>query len=317
MQDFIDAFKLSISSPKMPHPPGGYDTADINIAVNTQPSDLHTAQTKTTMQATMQATTQVLADTAQDKAAESQSKHEKSSTAVEVNLNAAPERSISVHFERQGYENQVRPTLFRGGSVSAPTSEPITMTTASVNATNVTHKWLDSIDEFATEMRDLWSHILEEQKDQKIKMKEVKVGLIDDGIDLYDHAIFNDKILDGRTFGYTTDGEIAKPWYVSENKHGTIMADMILRVCPMAKIYPLRLDTATQKTEGSIRIMPESGAEVCTLIAYDCQYMASDLYLIPCDTGHLCCDPEGRKHYIHVMDRRPAQRRHAAEEKVR
>jgi len=138
----------------------------------------------------------------------------------------------------------------------------MTGSSAAISTTNFPHRWLDSIDEFASEMRDLWRCILAEQDTHDVKMDDVKVALIDDGVDVCNHPIFDDKILDGKTFGYTPDGEKAKPWYVSESKHGTIMADMILRVCPMAKIYPLRLDTTEQKAKGSITIMPESAAEV-------------------------------------------------------
>jgi hypothetical protein len=152
--------------------------------------------------------------------------------------------------------------LTRGSSSSVSAPEHTTGPSAAVSNTNFPHRWLESIDEFANEMRDLWRYILAEQENQDVKMEDVKVALIDDGVDVCNHAVFDDKILDGKTFGYTHDGAAAKPWYVSESKHGTIMADMILRVCPMAKIYPLRLDTTGQKTKGSIAIMPESAAEV-------------------------------------------------------
>lgn len=58
-----------------------------------------------------------------------------------------------------------------------------------------------------------------------------------------------------------TSDQCVRQWYVSETRHGTVMAHLILRVCPMAKIYPIRLDTI-RDMKGVPRINPGSAAKV-------------------------------------------------------
>ncbi|KAF9883913.1 hypothetical protein FE257_002656 [Aspergillus nanangensis] len=117
------------------------------------------------------------------------------------------------------------------------------------------HKWLQSIDNFSAELKTLMDKLREIHRDD-----EVKVALIDDGVDICERA-FHDRVIHGTSFGYYWDGEQrAKQWYVSETGHGTVMAHMILRVCPMAKIYPIKLDNTKDPTTGAIKIKPESAA---------------------------------------------------------
>lgn len=87
------------------------------------------------------------------------------------------------------------------------------------------------------------------------KEEEVIVALIDDGVD-NTHPPLVGKILPGETFAY--NGDRVRPWFVSESGHDTIMASMICRVCPMAKIYPIRLNMLGQRT-----IDVKSAAPVC------------------------------------------------------
>ncbi|KDN69818.1 putative conserved hypothetical protein [Colletotrichum sublineola] len=56
------------------------------------------------------------------------------------------------------------------------------------------------------------------------------------------------RILPGRTFGFEGDRNL--PWYASESGHGTVLASMIARICPMAKIYPIRLNTGAKLKAG-------------------------------------------------------------------
>ncbi|KAF3764286.1 hypothetical protein M406DRAFT_71164 [Cryphonectria parasitica EP155] len=63
------------------------------------------------------------------------------------------------------------------------------------------------------------------------------VALIDDGVDTFDKA-FTGQVLEGKSLDYHNG---LRPPYSSARGHGTVMASMILRVCPMAKIYPIRL----------------------------------------------------------------------------
>lgn len=64
---------------------------------------------------------------------------------------------------------------------------------------------------------------------------EVVVALIDDGVSLLDDNLAG-RVLEGKTFDYSESG--VGQSYNSAQGHGTEMARCILRVCPMAKIYP-------------------------------------------------------------------------------
>ncbi|KAL9115293.1 MAG: hypothetical protein Q9187_007331, partial [Circinaria calcarea] len=104
------------------------------------------------------------------------------------------------------------------------------------------HRWLECVDKFGDQIWNVWSKILSESKDKK--PQEVIVALIDDGVD-HTHPPLMGSILTGRTLSY--EGDRIRPWYVSERGHGTVMASMICRVCPMVKVYPIRLNTLGQK----------------------------------------------------------------------
>lgn len=119
------------------------------------------------------------------------------------------------------------------------------------------HRWLDSVDGFSGEFNTFLNKI----KRTKHGGDEIKVALIDDGIGFDDKA-FRNRAMPGKSFGYHPLDAREKQWYVSETGHGTVMAHMILRVCPMAKIYPIRLDTSSDFRGGSLRIQPESTIKV-------------------------------------------------------
>lgn len=87
------------------------------------------------------------------------------------------------------------------------------------------------------------------------------MALIDDGVNM-DEKSFGGRIISGKTFGYHSSNFREKQWYVSDTGHGTAMAHMILRVCPMAKIYPIKLNTTDGLQGGPVRIQPESAIEV-------------------------------------------------------
>jgi hypothetical protein len=91
--------------------------------------------------------------------------------------------------------------------------------------------------------QDTLTDFMESRKNQGTPERiedEVVVALIDDGIDMFDTALSN-QVLEGKSFDFH-DGKV-RPSFSSARGHGTVMASMILRVCPMAKIYPIRLRT--------------------------------------------------------------------------
>lgn len=115
------------------------------------------------------------------------------------------------------------------------------------------HEWLRCMEKFATHISSFWDETIErfdkrfgdEQGDgAKATVmgieNDVVVALIDDGVASCNDA-FVGRILEGKTFDY--HDEFVGQYYISANGHGTEMARSILRVCPMAKIYPIRLKT--------------------------------------------------------------------------
>ncbi|GJC96276.1 intracellular serine protease [Colletotrichum higginsianum] len=87
--------------------------------------------------------------------------------------------------------------------------------------------------------------------------KDVVVALIDDGVDCCD-AAFSGRVIEGKTFDYR-DGSVGQ-YYISAKGHGTEMARMILRVCPMASIYSIRLKTHSSPDKGPSTIDAVSAA---------------------------------------------------------
>lgn len=166
----------------------------------------------------------------------------KSSSDKQIQVRVAPDPTRKIHLQNGGISDSDLKT----------TNKP----------SFTVHKWLESIDIFAGELKTLMDKIGKAYH----KGDEVTIALIDDGIDLCEKA-FRDKIIHGKSLGYywdeTQQDQRAKQWYVSETGHGTVMAHMILRVCPMAKIYPIKLDIGKDPATGAARIKPESAAAVC------------------------------------------------------
>jgi hypothetical protein len=108
------------------------------------------------------------------------------------------------------------------------------------------HRWLDSTAKFAGEMIPFWKNTIEGFVKSRQTLgapelvKDVVVALIDDGVDMFDKSLTS-HILEGKSFDFH-NGKVRPP-FSSARGHGTVMASMILRVCPMVKIYPIRLKT--------------------------------------------------------------------------
>lgn len=124
---------------------------------------------------------------------------------------------------------------------------------ATTDRTITSHEWLKCMYKFADKIRPFWTEThsrflnrLGEGQGEAAKEtvsgveKDVVVALIDDGVASCE-PFFAGRIIEGKTFDYQ-DGRVGQ-WYVSAGGHGTEMARMILKVCPMAKIYPIRLKT--------------------------------------------------------------------------
>ncbi|KAH0562507.1 hypothetical protein GP486_002799 [Trichoglossum hirsutum] len=101
------------------------------------------------------------------------------------------------------------------------------------------HKWLTCMDEFADFIQNV---------DPPLPLLEpVTVALIDDGVDINEQSL-SAKIIGGRSFCQRDRFQnLSMPYYVTSGGHGTVMASLICRVCPMAQLYVVKLDEHTSE----------------------------------------------------------------------
>ncbi|KAF9875773.1 intracellular serine protease [Colletotrichum karsti] len=151
---------------------------------------------------------------------------------------------------------------------------------------NLPQTWLKAVDGFAERISNVWERILMDSKPAPANRPneatpantsaprtgnslpnvraphDVIIALIDDGVNTMTEHL-SQCMLPGRTFGFEGDRNL--PWYASETGHGTVMATMITRVCPMARIYPIRLQLGAKITAGTnAEIDIDSAAEAIT-----------------------------------------------------
>lgn len=129
------------------------------------------------------------------------------------------------------------------------------------------HRWLNSTARFAEEMKPFWDDtvkdfLLSRQNKGTVERVEddVVVALIDDGVDIFDTP-YSNQVLEGKSFDFH-NGKVRPP-FSSAKGHGTVMANMILRICPMAKVYPIRLRTF-ENPNGKNTIDKDYAAQVST-----------------------------------------------------
>lgn len=192
------------------------------------------------------------------------------------------DKSRNAKGEQVGNENEKIPKrkiLVYRGEENAPNSEQLvqsgpTKTSSNTNERNLqSNRWLDCMDKFADEIQNVKVPF----SDAVDLKSDIKVALIDDGADPYVESL-RGKIKGGESFdrGYPHENG-PSPYYTSSKGHGTVMADMICRVCPMAKLYVYKLEThssinsATQ-TQTNDQISAESAALVCFIFPFNALY---------------------------------------------
>ncbi|PQE17717.1 hypothetical protein CJF31_00005438 [Rutstroemia sp. NJR-2017a BVV2] len=123
------------------------------------------------------------------------------------------------------------------------------------------HRWLKYMEDFVSFIPAIPVDI-GDSKLSPFVTNNVTVALIDDGVDVFtnDMEVFSDRILDGASFDRSEDGHSPPEWY-SLNGHGTLMAKLILAVCPWANIVPYRVLMRPDKGTGMLRPEPESAAK--------------------------------------------------------
>ncbi|KAI8713707.1 Peptidase-S8 domain-containing protein [Fusarium sp. LHS14.1] len=132
------------------------------------------------------------------------------------------------------------------------------------------NRWLNCMDRFADEIQNVRLDDVKPQHD-------IKIALIDDGADPYVESL-RGKIRGGESFDRGFPHENGpSPYYRSSKGHGTVMADMICRVCPMAKLYVYKLEmqpslNLATKTPGQEYIAAESAALSAWLFLASLEY---------------------------------------------
>ncbi|KAK4642831.1 hypothetical protein QC761_401030 [Podospora bellae-mahoneyi] len=122
------------------------------------------------------------------------------------------------------------------GSASGTRAKPMRV----ANQRNLSaHKWLNCMDAFADGIQG----VEVPPTQQKLLLKDITVALIDDGVNI-DTSSIGGKVIGGATFDRGEPDENGpSPYFISASGHGTVMADMICRVCPTAKLYVFKLET--------------------------------------------------------------------------
>jgi len=134
------------------------------------------------------------------------------------------------------------------------------------NAILITHLWLDIMDKFAEGIYSIkFDKYLEDPTLPKELKKDVRICLIDDGVDVTHRSITERIENGGWSFDRGYQGEeyrgMTRPYYESAMNHGTLMANLICRVCPNAKIISYRLDTRPGEGD-KIHFTAKSAADV-------------------------------------------------------
>ncbi|KAF1957614.1 subtilisin-like protein, partial [Byssothecium circinans] len=119
---------------------------------------------------------------------------------------------------------------------------------------HVTHQWFDTMDPFADYILT-FDHQSRLNRSKIINMlkNEIRVCLIDDGVNMERRNLKENMETRGKSFHKVPSNgtpEEQRVHYASTADHGTLMANMIRRICPHVKITSYRLDVV-QHVDGS------------------------------------------------------------------
>ncbi|KAI9369935.1 hypothetical protein BJX61DRAFT_536065 [Aspergillus egyptiacus] len=120
------------------------------------------------------------------------------------------------------------------------------------------HRWLNCMDSFADEIQSVE---IPASREEGLK-SPIKVALIDDGVDPYVESL-RGKIIGGESFDRGDSLEDGpSPYHTSSNGHGTVMADNICRICPVAKLFVYKLEShrTPGEVDGKHQMTAESAA---------------------------------------------------------
>ena len=98
-------------------------------------------------------------------------------------------------------------------------------------------------------------------KKERLMIPPIKIAIIDDGVDA-SLDILLEKIAGGKSFyPYANSSDLMNAYYVPSGQHGTMMADLICRICPSCRLYVARLDERPSRLDLSRQITTKSAAD--------------------------------------------------------
>ena len=128
----------------------------------------------------------------------------------------------------------------------------------SVNSTSREVHWIRDVSQFAVFMGNI-------PKTQRSEIPPIKIAIIDDGVDA-SLDILLEKVVGGKSFyPYVNSSNLLNAYYVPSGQHGTMMADLICRICPSCLLYVARLDERPSRLDLSRQITTKSAADASFL----------------------------------------------------
>ncbi|RAK81430.1 S8 family peptidase [Aspergillus fijiensis CBS 313.89] len=104
------------------------------------------------------------------------------------------------------------------------------------------HRWITCMDKFADFIQNIHS--------PAGSMEGIRVALIDDGVDIEEKTL-RGKIVGGRSFSPREHAQnLQRSFYVSGGGHGTVMASLVCRLCPAAKLFVVKVAEHVSRDSG-------------------------------------------------------------------
>lgn len=104
----------------------------------------------------------------------------------------------------------------------------------------IPRRWLRCVHNFSRSFSEIWDEVLKMRDGHLNETDGPVVALIDDGVDVLDPSIPPGTVNGGASFEAEA-GHRLQPWYASHRGRGTMVASLIAWVCPMAKLYSIRV----------------------------------------------------------------------------
>ncbi|OAG40477.1 hypothetical protein AYO21_05377 [Fonsecaea monophora] len=119
------------------------------------------------------------------------------------------------------------------------------------------HDWVETMVKFRHTLSSLHGLL----GDKAPEPQRIKVALIDDGVDLSNLDTYG-KVVKASGLSYCPPSKrMEKPWHESTNGHGTIMANMIVRINPWVSLDVMRIhDSKWHHPDGEVRTINAGSA---------------------------------------------------------